>query len=350
MTARWNGTPPADTIAVACVREGRAPVGIEVLLEVAQGSILLLGSGAQSVADEVATRSAATRVWWADVPVHSAGTLARALAPLLADVPLVLTTTTPDDRDLAPRLAALLDRPLVARAIDAQLQRSADHVMVECQVARLDDRVAYPVRTTGPAVATLITTTAPASGPATERAVPAECIALTLEVAAHARVGREVELLELTAPDPATMDLGDATRVVAGGAGLVVGEDDTQARATFDQLAAVATMIGASTGATRVATDAGWIPYDRQIGTTGVTVDPELYVALGISGATQHTGGLGAPRHVVSVNVDPSCPMTAMADLGLVTDARAFLDELGRRLSNDASPDGRTNHEGANHD
>ena len=78
-----------------------------------------------------------------------------------------------------------------------------------------------------------------------------------------------------------------------------------------------------------MATDAGWIGYERQIGTTGVTVDPELYIALGVSGAAQHIGGLGAPAHVVSVNTDPSCPMTAMADLGLVTDARRALSWPG---------------------
>ena len=88
----------------------------------------------------------------------------------------------------------------------------------------------------------------------------------------------------------------------------------------------------ASAGATRVATDAGWTGYERQIGTTGVTIDPELYIAFGVSGAAQHVGGLGTPRHIVSVNTDPSCPMTAMADLGLVTDARGLLVELGRRF------------------
>ncbi|WP_007027341.1 FAD-binding protein, partial [Saccharomonospora iraqiensis] len=98
------------------------------------------------------------------------------------------------------------------------------------------------------------------------------------------------------------------------------------------ELGAVAAALGASVGATRIVTDAGWAPYERQIGTTGVVVDPDLYVAFGVSGAAQHTGGLGAPRHVVSVNTDASCPMTALADLGIVTDARALLTELARRL------------------
>jgi electron transfer flavoprotein alpha subunit len=85
-------------------------------------------------------------------------------------------------------------------------------------------------------------------------------------------------------------------------------------------------------GATRVVTDAGWTDHQRQIGTTGVAIDPDLYVALGVSGATQHTGGLGAPHHVVSVNTDPSCPMTSLANLGLVTDATGLLLALAGRL------------------
>ncbi len=131
------------------------------------------------------------------------------------------------------------------------------------------------------------------------------------------------------------MDLADATRVLAGGAGLVPRDDDRRAAAVFDLLGEVAAALGGSAGATRVATDAGWTGYERQIGTTGVAVDPDLYVALGVSGAAQHIGGIGTPRHVVSVNTDASSPMTAMADLGVVIDAQALLIELAGRLDVD---------------
>jgi electron transfer flavoprotein alpha subunit len=95
----------------------------------------------------------------------------------------------------------------------------------------------------------------------------------------------------------------------------------------------VAAALGASVGATRVVTDYGWLPFERQIGTTGVTVSPRLYVALGISGAVQHVTGLGDPDHIVSVNLDASCPMMTMADLAIVTDARALLAALADRLA-----------------
>jgi electron transfer flavoprotein alpha subunit len=95
----------------------------------------------------------------------------------------------------------------------------------------------------------------------------------------------------------------------------------------------VAEALGASVGATRVVTDRGWIGHERQIGTTGVVVEPKVYLALGISGAVQHTSGLGQPDHVVSVNTDPSCPMMQLADLAVVGDANAVLDELVARLA-----------------
>jgi electron transfer flavoprotein alpha subunit len=95
----------------------------------------------------------------------------------------------------------------------------------------------------------------------------------------------------------------------------------------------VAARVGATAGATRVVTDRGWTDHARQIGTTGVAVDPELYVAFAISGAVQHTAGLGDPDHIISVNTDPHCPMMQMADLAVISDANAVLDELEQRLS-----------------
>ena len=118
-----------------------------------------------------------------------------------------------------------------------------------------------------------------------------------------------------------TMDLAEAGRIVGGGAGLDVAD-------RFRQLAAVAAALGASMGVTRVITDRGWVEHQRQIGTTGVVVDPSLYLAFGISGAVQHTAGLGTPEHIVSVNTDPHCPMMQMADLAVVADANAVLDAL----------------------
>ncbi|MGA8724890.1 MAG: mycofactocin-associated electron transfer flavoprotein alpha subunit, partial [Acidimicrobiales bacterium] len=259
------------------------------------------------------------------------------LAPLLHGVALILMPSSPDGRDLAPRLAARLDRMLVAGAIRAEvvdLPSGAGARGVRAMVSRLDDRVLVPLEVEGPAVATLV----PGS-----RAVGATAGPPRVEPLGEVPAGKtdgslveadggDPEVLAELEPDLHTMDLADASRVFAGGAGLAAGVDDREAAALFTLLGEVAAALGGSAGATRVATDAGWTEYTRQIGTTGVAIDPDLYVAFGISGATQHVAGLGNPGHVVSVNTDPSAPMTAMADLGLVTDARGLLVELARRV------------------
>ena len=136
----------------------------------------------------------------------------------------------------------------------------------------------------------------------------------------------DAEVLEVLPPDVSTMDLAEAPRILGGGAGL-----DSADR--FAELSDVAAALDAAMGATRVITDRGWVPHTRQIGTTGVVVDPDLYLAFGISGAVQHTAGLGDPDHIISVNTEPHCPMMGMADLAVVADANATLDELARRLA-----------------
>ncbi|HEX3565109.1 MAG TPA: mycofactocin-associated electron transfer flavoprotein alpha subunit, partial [Acidimicrobiales bacterium] len=264
-------------------------------------------------------------------PGLGVGALASALAQMVRTVPLVIVPASPDGRDLAPRLAATLDRPLLASAVEVTMDHGGagtdDAAGIVARLSRLDDRVLIPVRVEGPAVATLV--------PGVRTVVPAAAVKPRRPVVLADPVATvlDPEVLEVLEPDPATMDLSEAHRVLAGGAGLVAGAGgDEGARALFDLVGLVAGALGGSAGATRVATDAGWIGYERQIGTTGVTIDPDLYIALGVSGATQHTGGIGAPRHIVSVNTDPSCPMTAMADLGLVTDAGGLLVELARRF------------------
>jgi electron transfer flavoprotein alpha subunit len=241
---------------------------------------------------------------------------------------------TADGRDLAPRLAAALERPLLAGATGAVHRRTAAGCSIAATLARLDDRVLVPARVDGPAVVTLVPAgrTPASSGPGPRLAPLPRLERSRGGGAPSSTETRDAEVLALLPPDLRTMDLGDAPRVLAGGAGLASGGDDDRAVRTFDLLVEVAAALGASAGATRVATDAGWTTPDRQIGITGVTIAPDLYLALGISGAAQHVGGLGDPRHIVSVNTDPSCPMTAMADLGLVTEARPLLEELAARL------------------
>ncbi len=317
-----------DTVAVVVARDGRLPAGADEAVAEAGGAAVVVGTGSERGARAL---MAAEQVWWADTGAGlRPAALAARLAPAVERARLVILPASPDGRDLAPRLAAALGRPLVARAIRADYHAGAGPAggpRVRAMVARLDDRVLLPVDIDGSAVVTLV--------PGSRSVAPARTAAVPEPLPDDTGLGADLPDPEVTAilePDPHTMDLADASRVMAGGAGLAAGVDDRHAVRIFGLLVEVAAAMGGSAGATRVATDAGWTGYQRQIGTTGVAIDPELYIAFGVSGAAQHTGGLGTPRHIVSVNTDPAAPMTAMADLGLVTDARGLLVELGRRF------------------
>ena len=297
--------------AVLPVRDGVLPLGAAETVAEAGGAAVLIGSGVAR-----AGWAGAHTVWCAEVGAYAPGRWAAALAEPLADTDVILLPASPDGRDLAPRLAAALERPLLAGAVRVTSD-GADLV-------RWAGRVGVPATAAGLFVATLlpgvrgVDPSAPQPDPAVH------------ELALQLPDVPDCEVLEVLPPDPGTADLAEAPRILAAGAGLLRGVEDPTAGVAL--LRKVATALGASVGATRVVTDAGWIGYERQIGTTGVLVDPELYVALGISGAAQHMGGLGRPRHVVSVNTDPSCPMTAQAELGIVADAPAVLAELATRL------------------
>ncbi|GAA4617891.1 mycofactocin-associated electron transfer flavoprotein alpha subunit [Saccharopolyspora hordei] len=301
-----------DVLAVVVVRDGALPSGADEAAAECGGAVLLAGTGTRSAARAL---TAARTVWTSEVPRVALGALAAALAPVLRDVGVVLLPASPDGRDLAPRLAFCADRPLFAGATRC----TPTHV----ELSRVDDRLAVEVRIDGPAVVTL----EPGARGVPAPVPPPEPRDLPVELPEDVLDAETVAVLD---PDPETVELTEASRILGAGAGLVrPGEDGTAVMRTLTEVAAA---LGASAGATRVVTDAGWADHDRQIGTTGVLVDPDLYVAFGVSGAPQHVGGLGRPQHVVSVNTDPSCPMTAMADLGIVADAPEVLRELARRL------------------
>jgi electron transfer flavoprotein alpha subunit len=307
-------TMPANipTLAVIVARDGELPAGADETVAEAGGATLVLGSGTRQAAGLL---DAASRVWLLERTSVVPGAVAAALAPVLSGVPMVLLPGSPDGRDLAPRLAVALDRPLLAGAVRCEPD--------EVELTRLDDRLSLRVAVDGPVVVTL----RPGFRGRPEQVTPAQVTALKVSEDSTVYDAESIEVLQ---PEPSTVDLAEARRILGGGAGLVPAGAD--GAAVMRLLAQVADALGASAGATRIVTDAGWMSYDRQIGTTGVAVSPELYVAFGISGAAQHVGGLGAPEHVVSVNTDPSCPMTLMADLGIVADAPAVLAELAERL------------------
>ena len=301
-------------IAVVVVRGGVLPSGGDEAVAEAGGSAVLVGEGVEIAAASLPDGPGTVRL--AEVGAFAPGAWAAALAKEVADEDVVLLPASPDGRDLAPRLAMALGRPLLAGAI-----RVTTDVAV---LVRQGGLVSEEHEITRPVVATLVPG---CRGVEPGRGRPrVEVVELALAPAGDA------EVVAVLPPDPATVDLAEADRIVAGGAGLGGPE-------AFVLLEQVAAGLGASLGASRVASDLGWAPPDRYIGTTGVAVDPRLYVALGISGAVQHVTGLGHPDHVISVNTDPSAPMMTMADLAIVSDAREVLAKLADRLEIDRAGD-----------
>jgi electron transfer flavoprotein alpha subunit len=299
-------------LAVIVVRDGVLPAGADETISECGGHAMLVGSGTTAAAADV--EHAARLVTTIEIGDFRPAAWANALAAHLADEQIVVMPASPDGRDLAPRLAAQLQRPLYALAMAISPSRIELIRRGGAELHSLEPPTAF-VATLQPGVRG-VDHLDPAATVHTLAVTLAECNDPTIE--------------QLLPPDAATIDLSEADRIVAGGAGL----DDPR---RFDQLAVLGTALRASVGATRVITDRGWVGHQRQIGTTGVIVDPHLYIALGISGAVQHTSGLGQPEHIISINTDPHCPMMQLADLAVIADANAVLDELVELI---ATPDG----------
>lgn len=310
-------------IAVVVVRDGQLPAGAAETIAECAGRAVLIGSEVADAIDDL--HGVATELLLAEAGPFRPAAYAAALVETLNRDPVVVVPASADGRDLAPRIAHALGREMHGGATRVETQR--------IDLVRRGGTVMQTITPTLPFVATLVPGVRGVA--VAHDAQPPRIITLNINV--HADRYADADPLEVLPPDASTMDLAESPRIVAGGGGL-----DSPARfATLDRIAA---SLGASVGATRVVTDRGWVSHERQIGTTGVVVDPQLYVALAISGAVQHTTGLGQPDHIIAVNTDPFCPMMQMADIAIVADANAVVDELaiqlaGRTAGDDAEGD-----------
>lgn len=294
-------------LAVIVVRDGVLPAGATETISECGGRAVLVGSGcAAAIAD---MQHVARYVTTIELGHFRPAAWAQALDSELADEPIVVLPASPDGRDLAPRLAAQLQRPLYAMAMAVSPSR--------IELVRRGGIELHSFEPSAAFVATL--------QPGVRGVDHSDAPTIVTDRPAEALDGNDPTVERVLPADATTIDLSEASRIVAGGAGL----DDPH---RFEQLTELGAAMRASVGATRVITDRGWVGRERQIGTTGVIVEPQLYIAFGISGAVQHTSGLGQPQHIISINTDPHCPMMQLADVAVVADANAVLDELVARI------------------
>jgi len=282
----------------------------------ALGSVDLLVAGAncRAAAEQAAKIAGVAKVLLADAPEYAHG-LAENLAPLVAQRAAsyghVVATSTTFGKNLLPRVAALLD---VQQISDVVKIVSADSFVRPIYAGnglatvQSSDRVkVLTVRSTAFEAA------AAEGGSAAIESVPA-----TGDAGLSRFVKQEVSKTERP-------ELSSARIVISGGRGM-------QAAENFRLLEAVPDLLGAAVGASRAAVDAGFMPNEYQVGQTGKVVAPDLYIAVGISGAIQHLAGMKDSKVIVAINKDADAPIFAVADYGLIADLFTAVPELKAEL------------------
>jgi electron transfer flavoprotein alpha subunit len=279
-----------------------------------------LGPGATAAAAELG-RHGAERVYASDDAVfaeHPGRPSAHVLGNLIEEhkPDLVLFSTSYDARDVAGRLQARLGVTLMSNATDVLgLDRARTEIFGGTKI--VDVELAGPT----PRLV-LVRPRSFAAEPAAD-AGAAEVVPVDPAVPDQLRGVRVEERHEEAASGPR---LQDAKVVIAGGRGL----GGPEPFAMLDELAAA--IGGAAVGASRAAVDAGWVPYSYQVGQTGKTVKPEVYLAFGISGALQHLVGMKGAKRIVAVNKDAEAPILKLADIGVVGDLFGFVPALTEEI------------------
>ena len=281
-------------------------------------ALLVAGSACGGVAQEAAKVDGVAKVLVADAP-HYGDQLAEDLAALIAGLvnnaaggySHVLAPATTFGKDFLPRVAALLD---VAQISDVIASEGADTFVRPFYAGSAIGTVksADPVK-----VISVRITAFEAAGIGGSAAL--ESIAAGPALGLSKLVGRELT-------KSARPELGAAKVIVSGGRGLGSGEN------YHKLLEPLADKLNAALGASRAAVDAGYVPNDYQVGQTGKIVAPQLYIAVGISGAIQHLAGMKDSKVIVAINKDPDAPIFQVADYGLVGDLFQLVPELTAEL------------------
>jgi electron transfer flavoprotein alpha subunit len=275
---------------------------------------LVVGSDVSTIAPELG-RYGIGRVIAVDDPAlrrHANTAWAKAIAEVARkeEASIVMLSASQMGKDLAPRVAAKLEAGLAADCVALSVEGGEVRATrpVFAGKALLDVRVTTPVK-----VFTLRPNVFPAKPSEGSARVERASVAFAKED--FASVVREVKVAE------GRPDVTEADIIVSGGRGLKGPEN-------FGLVEALADALGAGVGASRAVVDAGWRPHDEQVGQTGKTVSPTLYIACGISGAVQHLAGMSSSKYIVAINKDKDAPIFQIADYGIVGDVLEILPAL----------------------
>jgi electron transfer flavoprotein alpha subunit len=239
--------------------------------------------------------------------------IAQVAQQIAADIVLAAATTT--GKDILPRVAAKLEAGMASDVLSFETQGGSLVFRRPMWAGSVlaDVSIETPCK--------VLTIRASAFSHAEKAAAPSPIQPVAVQIDAAKVHARFVELRQVKSARP---DLGDARIIVSGGRGT---------KGDFKPIEELADALGAAIGASRAAADAGWVPSDYQVGQTGKTVAPDLYIAIGISGAIQHVAGMKNSKIIVAINKDPDAPIFQIADYGLVGDLFKILPELQAALA-----------------
>ncbi|TKD47307.1 electron transfer flavoprotein subunit alpha/FixB family protein [Azotobacter chroococcum] len=276
--------------------------------------VLVAGAGCAAVAESAAKIAGVAKVLVADDAAYG-HLLAENVAPLIAGLAKnyshVLAPASTNGKNYLPRVAALLDVDQISEIVAVE---SADTFKRPIYAGN----AIATVQSSAPIKVISVRATAFDAAAGEGGSASIEALAGAGEAGTSSFVGEE--LAKSDRPE-----LTSARVVVSGGRGLQSGEN-------FQLLYALADKLGAAVGASRAAVDAGFAPNDMQVGQTGKIVAPDLYIAVGISGAIQHLAGMKDSKVIVAINKDAEAPIFQVADYGLVADLFEVLPELERTL------------------
>jgi len=252
-----------------------------------------------------------------DVAGYSVAPKAEALAAVAAQASpaAVLVSSSAENKEIAARLAYKLESGVLTDAIGVDADGATQSIFGGAITVQSKVAHGTPVITVRP------NSVAPQAAPAA-----GEQVTVPVELSDSAKAAKLVDsVVEEKGSRP---QLSDASVVVSGGRGI--GNADN-----FAIIEKLADSLGAAVGASRAVVDAGWVPHTMQVGQTGVTVSPQLYIAVGISGAIQHRAGMQTSKTIVAINKDPEAPIFELADFGVVGDlfqvAPQLTDEITKR-------------------